>query len=287
MADAAGRSYAAFYANLKAQLGDKSASDLLEELNRKLDGAGEGAELTDEETMAYMDLINELEPEPENPAFEAFTQAYIDRGMRSVSESDPAESNSKSRRSFRHFAGVLVAVCGIFMALMLFAYGEEAWNTTIKTVGDIMHTGPSTSGKLEFDEDESGFKSLEEALTSYGIDAEGIALVWIPENFAIDVIEVKELKLYDEFSAAYASDNDEFLVLRIMAYKTKEPDLDHEIIEGTKTEHKVNGQKYVIVENNNQYAAFWENGRCICSITGNISKSQIKEIINSIAESGN
>lgn len=283
MAEAAGRSCAAFYANLKAQLGNKSASDLLDELDSKLEGEGS---LSDEEIEAYMDLITELEPEPENPAFEAFTKDYIDREMRSVPESEPAESGSKSPRSFPHYFGILVAVCGVFMAMMLFAYGEEVWNTTIKTVGDIMHTGPGTSGKLEFDEDEGEFKSLEEALISYGIDTEGITLVWIPEDFAIDVIEVKELKLYDEFSVAYASDNDEFLVLRIMAYKTKEPDLDHEIIEGTKTEHKVNGQKYVIVENNNQYAAFWENGRCICSITGNISKSQIREIINSIAESG-
>lgn len=79
MADAAGRDHAALYANLKVQLGDKSASDLLDELNSKLDGMGEGAELTDEETKAYMDLTDELEPEPENSAFEAFTQDYIDR----------------------------------------------------------------------------------------------------------------------------------------------------------------------------------------------------------------
>lgn len=280
MADAAGRSYAAFYANLKAQLGDKSASDLLDELDSKLEGEGG---LSDEEIKAYMDLITELEPEPENPAFEAFTQDYIDRGRRSVPESEPAESGSRSPGSFPRYFGILVAVFAVFAAMMMFAYGEQAKNTAVNIIGDIMKTGPGESGKMVLDQaGENGFTSLEEALAAYGV--EDIAPHWIPEEFVVDCINNYEIAVYAEVSSEYLSDNGKYLVFRFMIYNGKLPEVNYEIIEGTRFIYKRNGQEYILVENNGQYRAFWENGNCYCNIAGDIGKDEIKQIINSIQE---
>lgn len=275
MAEAAGRSCAAFYANLKAQLGNKSASDLLDELDSKLEGEGS---LSDEEIEAYMDLITELEPEPENPAFEAFTQDYIDRGRRSVSESEPAESGSKSPRRFPHYFGILVAVCGVFMAMMLFAYGEDVWNTVVHTDGDILHV---SSGKMVLDEPgENGFYSLEEALSVYGI--EGVGPKWIPEKYSLNYIEVTKLERYVKISAEYLHEDKGYFVIRIVSYEEKLPDIDYEMVEGTKTSISIHGKDYVLTENDGQYRAYWENGKSYCSIAGNVSEKELESILKSI-----
>lgn len=278
MAEAAGRSCAAFYANLKAQLGNKSASDLLDELDSKLEGEGS---LSDEEIKAYMDLITELEPEPENPAFEAFTQDYIDRGRRSVPESEPA-SNSGPPRGFPRYFGILVAVFAVFAAMMMFAYGEQAKNTAVNIIGDIMKTGPGESGKMVLDQaGENGFTSLEEALAAYGVDAEGIAPTWIPGEYSIDYVDVSELKRFTEVTVEYAN-AEKYFVIRVIAYKDAVPDIDYEIVEGTVTIEEIAGNKFVFEENNGQYRVYWEAGRCYCSIGGDLSKEDIEDMIISM-----
>ena len=278
MAEAAGRSCAAFYANLKAQLGNKSASDLLDELDSKLEGEGS---LSDEEIKAYMDLITELEPEPENPAFEAFTQDYIDRGRRSVPESEPAESNSGPPRSFPRYFGILVAVFAVFAAMMMFAYGEQAKNTAVNIIGDIMKTGPGESGKMVLDQaGENGFHSLEEALLAYGIGE--VSPTWIPKDFSINSIEVIDLHSFIEISSIYLDSNGKYFAIRIIFYKNVLPDIDYEIIEGATVFQTKNGKDYFFTENDGQYRAYFEEGNSSFTIAGDLLEKDIENIIGSI-----
>ena len=264
------------------------------------------------EDKAYIDAIVEvvlereerhptgLLPDPEQ-AWEEFQQYYNTREGEDLSlypaenpgtaPSEPAPSQTEyrpQRRPKRHFFRRVVIVAAVVVCIALPpALGFEnvfqligAWTDDIFLLNNV--------SSLEGNEIEADKKSvdIEEILGELNY-SENIFPTWIPEGFELEKVITNEFVLSGKTELRIHYKNGQTRELITFTYNVY-----NSIASGTMTafekdanaleEYFVGDVTHYIFENLGKYIAVWNQNNIECAISGDVSLTELKEMLNSI-----
>lgn len=286
-----GGDYSSCYANLKKHLGNKSASDLIEELNKTLDDDQAAGRLPNPHLVAaYMDLVHELDPQsisspPEQSAVERFFARHPETPPKEVpvTSIDSSPTLPKNvRRLRKQYVAVAAVVAALLFGLMITAYGERLANGKVGIGDDVISVEPRLPAVMVLEEpSENGFYLLAEALESYGIY--GVAPKWLPDNSIIQGVDVSDTQNLLMIVGTYLN-GDEIITISVNQYKTDLPNQDYQKTEKSENIYRSGGNTFYLMFNYELTKAMWEYGKSYCTISGNFSEQEIKKIIDSISE---
>ena len=268
------------------------------------------------EDKAYIDAIVEvvlereerhptgLLPDPEQ-AWEEFQQYYNtpegeDQSLYpaenpGTAPSEPAPSQTEyrpQRRPKRHFFRRVVIVAAVVVCIALPpALGFEnvfqmfgAWTDEVFVLIDtynILDSREETNA-------ECNELNIQEILKEAGI-AGNIVPAWIPSGFILDSITVSELQSPDRVEVRTYYTWDDFLIT-IVYSKYIESNFDtvttFEKDSDAVEKYNVKGIVRYLFKNIDKQVAVWNQGNVECVISGNISYSDLKKMIDSIYDGG-
>ena len=268
------------------------------------------------EDKAYIDAIVEvvlereerhptgLLPDPEQ-AWEEFQQYYNtpegeDQSLYpaenpGTAPSEPAPSQTEyrpQRRPKRHFFRRVVIVAAVVVCIALPpALGFEnvfqmfgAWTDEVFVLIDtynILDSREETNA-------ECNELNIQEILKEAGI-AGNIVPAWIPSGFILDSITVSELQSPDRVEVRTYYTWDDFLIT-IVYSKYIESNFDTVTIfekdSDAVEKYNVKGIVHYLFKNIDKQVAVWNQGNVECVISGNISYSDLKKMIDSIYDGG-
>lgn len=264
------------------------------------------------EDKAYIDAIVEvvlereerqptgLLPDPEQ-AWEEFQQYYNtpEGGDLSLypaenpgtAPSEPAPSQTEyrpQRRPKRHFFRRVVIVAAVVVCIALPpALGFEnvfqmisSWSDDIFLMEDNVNTFKNGYTLPENDR----YGKLQEALDEYEISA-NVVPNWMPEGFILDDIIVNVLQEPERIEIrAYYLNGERMISLFYNQYR--ESLTSYEKNDSSVEIYTVGGVKHYLFENMESEVAVWSLADLECAISGDISKKEMKKIIESIYEGG-
>lgn len=261
-------------------------------------------ELQSENTQALLDRL-EAEMDKEEiediDLIDAITTLLDERAPVPVTQESPEESLRKFRAEYaplldsdfeskkahpvrRRVAQIVLAAClGI---TMLFAVASACG---VNLISEFLEWREETfvlrgrgCGQMVLEQTPEGeYASMEEAVAAYGI-TDPIVPTWIPKEFKVQYVRAKEQLYSVNLSAAYSSNSKE---IRIKIYINKAEDdsaihAEHSVQDPIPYER--NGIDFLLAENNKQWQASWTIGNCVCSINGDLTEREIKQMIDSI-----
>lgn len=264
------------------------------------------------EDKAYIDAIEEvvlereerhptgLLPDPEQ-AWEEFQQYYNTPEGEDLSlypaenpgtaPSEPAPSQTEyrpQRRPKRHFFRRVVIVAAVVVCIALPpALGFEnvfqmisSWSDDIFLMEDNVNTFKNEYTLPENDR----YGKLQEALDEYEISA-NVVPNWMPEGFILDDIIVNVLQEPERIEIrAYYLNGERMISLFYNQYR--ESLTSYEKNDSSVEIYTVGGVKHYLFENMESEVAVWSLADLECAISGDISKKEMKKIIESIYEGG-
>ena len=264
------------------------------------------------EDKAYIDAIVEvvlereerhptgLLPDPEQ-AWEEFQQYYNTPEGEDLSlypaenpgtaPSEPAPSQTEyrpQRRPKRHFFRRVVIVAAVVVCIALPpALGFEnvfqmisSWSDDIFLMEDNVNTFKNEYTLPENDR----YGKLQEALDEYEISA-NVVPNWMPEGFILDDIIVNVLQEPERIEIrAYYLNGERIISLFYNQYR--ESLTSYEKNDSSVEIYTVGGVKHYLFENMESEVAVWSLADLECAISGDISKKEMKKIIESIYEGG-
>lgn len=261
-------------------------------------------ELRSENTQALLDRL-EAEMDKEEiediDLIDAITTLLDERAPVPVTQESPEESLRKFRAEYaplldsdfeskkarlvrRRVAQIVLAAC--LCITMLFAVASACG---VNLIAEFLEWRAETfvlrgrgSGQMELEQTPEGeYASMEEAVAAYGI-TDPVVPTWIPKGFKVQYVRAKEQLYSVNLSAAYSSNSKE---IRIKIYINNAEDdsaihAEHSVQDPIPYEH--NGTEFLLAENNKQWQASWTMGNCVCSINGDLTEREIKQMIDSI-----
>lgn len=264
------------------------------------------------EDKAYIDAIVEvvlereerhptgLLPDPEQ-AWEEFQQYYNTPEGEDLSlypaenpgtaPSEPAPSQTEyrpQRGPKRHFFRRVVIVAAVVVCIALPpALGFEnvfqmisSWSDDIFLMEDNVNTFKNEYILPENDR----YGKLQEALDEYEISA-NVVPNWMPEGFILDDIIVNVLQEPERIEIrAYYLNGERMISLFYNQYR--ESLTSYEKNDSSVEIYTVGGVKHYLFENMESEVAVWSLADLECAISGDISKKEMKKIIESIYEGG-
>lgn len=277
------------YAQLKRRLRGLTREEILEELSEKF----EEEEITGEPVdprlvLAYTDILDELHTEEpgDNRRIELTWTGFKRNHPELFSEKAPRTAQPHRRPRSAQIARVL-EVAVIAAALLIVTATAFRWPDYLVAWGrEAFSFGPirTESGVMEMETlNASDYLSLGDAVRAYSL--ERVAPTWIPREFALANVRIQEFGSVTNIIALYSGNDADDIVVRISSYEDEAdmPDMNMEKDQQQSREiYIVDGISHEISQNYDRSQVIWKNGRCICSITGNITETQLKEMVNSI-----
>ena len=128
-------------------------------------------------------------------------------------------------------------------------------------------------------DDPSEYHSLEEALEACGADTVD-KITWIPKDYSISYVEVVSRADMTKVVGVYEADRGE-LTIRILGVGNSDWNgISESDLDGREYEHR--GRIYYVTSNYDITKAGWKDEKYSYVISGQVSESEIKEIIDSI-----
>lgn len=275
-------------------LHDKSAEELLTELERKMDTMTDQS--YDEDVVdAYLEALDEKDSLPEQ--FDVETSWNRFRSQHAIlfipDDSQSKVDCSKSISHKFHFRRAILRVVSIAATIGIFGMfcAQAAGINVIDMIArwtaetftfTTQATPASSTGEVN---DELSridqYQTLQDAFDIYSI-SERLAPTWLPDEYTRDYVEVTPLVGEIVFSASY-SNNQSTLSLEYSYWTdgTFVPAVFEKDQEDV-LEYEKNGITHYIMSNENVLVAVWVNGTCECSISGTLKENEMKAIIDSI-----
>lgn len=279
MADANGHETAQ---EMKMRLREKPLSELMEELEQMSSISEYDCDI--DLICAYLDVLEEkapVLPKGYDPAaeYEKFKENHselFDVPAVPLPEKAPA---GKSR--FVRLKQTLVTFAALFCVVVFVAdaSGAGVLDRLIEWGSETFSLRPA-SGVMELEvAEENGFKSLAEALEYYGVENPAIPS-WIPSRYSIDKVTIFESNDTMIIGGKYGAIDDEVFVRVTVGFEeafTFEEDIDvgH-------TLYEANGITFILSTNLNTERAVWSKNKIAYSVAGDITRSELKEMLNSI-----
>lgn len=265
---------------MKMRLREKPLSELMEEAEKLSSISDCDMDLL----RAYLDVMEEKDPvlpPDHDPAaqYEKFREDHAE--LFDVPVGAP-ERPVPQKRHFPRVRKALTALAAAFCVVVLVADASGAG-----VIGRLIEWGAETfslrptSGIMELETaSENDFRSLQEALEHY--DIEEIAIPnWIPNRYALDRISVIELEGTTTISGRYLATADDSLFIRVAIGFEKAFTFEEEELSGYNV-YDTNGITFILSTNTNDERATWNIGNSICSINGNVTMAELKEMLDSI-----
>lgn len=267
-------------AELKARLREKPLPELTEEMEELSRSSDCDVDLL----RVYLDVLEEKAPilpadyDPETQ-YEEFRRSH-DQLFESLRSEVPEASKKKKGGLFR-LKQVLVSFAAIF-CLVIFvadANGAGVLDRLIEWGAETFTLRPA-SGVMELPTaDENGFRSLEEALVFYEVEGAAIP-TWIPARFSVEKVLVLETDDTTIISGNYTSGNDE-LFIRGTINRDEEFAFEKDMADSQNL-YTANGIIFIVTSNLEEERAVWTSGGYVYSVSGNITKKELKQILNSV-----
>ncbi|MEH2937453.1 DUF4367 domain-containing protein [Lawsonibacter sp. JLR.KK007] len=240
--------------------------------------------ILDAARLEYGDWIDELPEQDFSPEFEKKMQRLIQQADHPV----------------RHRCLRTVQLAALLAALLMLvtvataAAGYDIWRMLAEWTAEQITLAPGQIEYIDPDdlhipEEPGEYTDLQEALTAYGINRP-VVPKWLPEGFVIEQLIVDNGTFPDTIIfAAYYCRGEDVLGIQIDIYlrdenKNSENFGHFEKDEGDPISYEVGGITHLLVTNAGQPVALWANGPAECSINGDITMDELKQMIDSIYE---
>lgn len=272
---------------------DAMSTEDLQAFLRKDASKPVGEESDTKEILYVMEVLAKRRKEqnggkPPVEALESFKQNYHTENETSyISESVPVAN--KRSNSGRWKRGLAAAVAAIFIlvignSITASALGFDLFAIIAKWTQETFHF--SQAGQVEGTNAPSPnfarpCDSLQAVLDEYKVKA-SLVPTWMPGGYEEGSIKTTENPAQRHFFAIYQN-GDKTIRIRITDYLDIRPTQVEQSDSLIEVYHS-NGIDYYIFDNYDQLKVAWINGNYECVITGPISVSEIKKIIDSIGE---
>lgn len=244
---------------------------------------------------ALLDALNEVDPIPEADDFdttkslerfhEKYDPVFSALEMKSAAASGSSPAKKHSRRALIKILPIAAILVLLFGSVTAQAFGLDIFGAIARWSSEIFHLSSSSTPYATIrtnplDEgEEAYYDTLEEAVEAFGI-TEPIAPKWIPERFGL--IRVTAInKASGVFICADYESNDGNLQIR---YREKsEFNFSSLEQEGSDVEAYSSGElKHYLLSDMDRQKVFWQNGELECRVSGNVSRKEMKDIVDSI-----
>jgi hypothetical protein len=196
---------------------------------------------------------------------------------RKTQASQKVISRTGHRSLFRAgFVAAIVAVMLIAGTVTAYAFGYDLWGAVATWTKDVFSFAVDDEEPTSAVSPNNELYELHLAILDAGITQE-VAPTWLPEDYkAKDLdVSIEPFKLF----AAFSKDNGS-VIIQIRDIDSSNSTFEKDA--GDVEEYIVNGITHYIISNNNQPQAVWVNADLECSISGDISKSEMQRMIQSI-----
>lgn len=217
-------------------------------------------------------------------ALEQFKNKYTYTDNSLISEERPAKQKSKGFTRLQKWVATIAAVLILVFgsAITAQAFGFDLFEIIANWTRENFHLSSyGDMGKVDepSPDTKNPYSSLQDALDKYQVEHK-LVPSWIPEGYVEESVQIKETPKQRLYIAKYTQDTFSIRI-RIADYLEGYP-LQIEQSEDLIEKYVVGGVDYYIVENEGQLQAAWVNDHYECYLSGDLSLSEIKMIIDSI-----
>ena len=199
-----------------------------------------------------------------------------------VSKIDYVRAGKRIRSVRKEYFVAAMLVLVICSSITANAMGFELWEVIVKWTQETFHFGyvgeieETNAPSPDYD---NPCASLQEALDKYDI-AVSIVPTWIPVGYQEGEIKSFQTPTQRQFVAQYQK-GDDSIRIRITDYSDTHP-VQVEQSDSLVEIYSLNNIDYYIFSNEDQLQAVWVIEHFECYISGPLTLTEIKEIINSI-----
>ena len=199
-----------------------------------------------------------------------------------VSKIDYVRAGKRIRSVRKEYFVAAMLVLVICSSITANAMGFELWEVIVKWTQETFHFGyvgeieETNAPSPDYD---NPCASLQEALDKYDI-AVSIVPTWIPDGYQEGEIKSFQTPTQRQFVAQYQK-GDDSIRIRITDYSDTHP-VQVEQSDSLVEIYSLNNIDYYIFSNEDQLQAVWVIEHFECYISGPLTLTEIKEIINSI-----
>ena len=218
-------------------------------------------------------------------AWKSFQQNYLeteDECPAVTAQEKPVKTKKTWVRRLIAAAAILVLLISIPVTAKALGW-EDICNTVVQwakeTFSFVRGDQRSIDGPIVGDARE--YNSLQEALDAMEEDFDAVP-TWIPEGYVLDEIIVDRNPVQRSYMALYEKD-EQRIKISVQLHMESDPqkiEANENIIDTVTTEKA----EYFIVSNNEKNKAIWMIESFECSISGDLTVDEIKQMINSIPE---
>lgn len=245
----------------------------------------------------YLSELEKRDPVP--PGFDVDTSlaAFHEKHSRLLEQVPPVQpftaSKPVQRRRWRSSLVAVAAAAAMLLggAVTAQAFGIDLFGAIARWTKDsfsfsLPSPGSSTELAVSVPTDDGGFATLQDALNNYNI-AETIAPQWYPEGSRVVSVSVFPRGTGVTIQADYEAE-ELFISVSVRQYATaKDAEIGIGSFEkdpGPVIQFECGDVVHYIMTNNSSNVATWVNGSLVCSISGNMTVDDLKQMIKSIYE---
>lgn len=212
------------------------------------------------------------------------------RNAAAVNSEDPPESLQPKRRHSALMRSLLssAAVIAVIFAGMIVvqAAGFDVFSLLARWTDEVLQfTGNAESSQADkpsVADITDTSSSLQVALVEKGISGT-LAPIWFPSEFDMGEIKSTESKVFNKVSCRFSNGEEAFEIQFILYKEVPVADpVFYEKDSDEVEEYVSNSRLFYIVSNVDQRTATWADGDISIKISGNISDSSLKKIVDSI-----
>lgn len=262
----------------------KSAEELKAELNEIFEREErEGIKADPELVVEYVAAIHDMGSDKCSQArsHDDFEESWANFTKNHPDLFPPEKTKS---RSWGKRVGRFVEVAILAATILAFTAAAFNWPDHIVEWGkELLRIAPPPSGVMELVEPNTdGYSTLAEAVAGAGM-SEAHTPTWIPTRFAVMDLAIQELPSYKVATAVYAVGKSE-IILRISRYSEVEdiPYFNFEKNDDEKQDEVTKGGiTYYYTENFDTLRVTWKDGKCLYSISGEVSREEMERMVHS------
>lgn len=216
-------------------------------------------------------------------AWISFQQNYLDsedEPLASIEEIKTKKARNPWVRRSIAAAAAVVLIVGIPLTAKAFNW-EKIWTAVAtwakETFSFVQEEQPKTDNPDSIDTRQ--FTSLQQTLEQTGTDP-NIVPTWVPDGFVLESVDVRENPMQKYYIAIYEN-GEKHLTVSIRSYgesDSEKIEINEELVEI----YNVSDVEYYIFSNNKRISAIWIQDSYECCISGEITITEIKMMIDSI-----
>lgn len=267
---------------IPADVEQRNNQELLQEIERILEA--DPANMDTDRLEAYLDILQERAPVMEDYDAKAeWEKTKARHPLLFTLEPSKRPEKADVRRWFRpvHAAEIVIAVA-LFLMITANAFGYNPIRQFLDWADGIIRVYSNPSGEMTLPPDDpSEYHSLAEAFEAYDIDS-GSCPTWIPEDYAIKAINVRDSKQLLRISGIYVGKRGELLI-RVTIHKNDE--YWTSVVERDEggSIYTLHGRDFFVVTNATLTKVGWIQEDCFYEVNGLLTEEEIGKVLESIS----